>query len=77
MNNATRHLMLGVLYTSVALLVAVPPLYLLMTAPTCPTEPCQISSRSYFTVDMASVWLVPFSIAAVLLVLLFKLKNRA
>ena len=69
--------MLGVLYTSVALLVAVPPLYLLMTAPTCPTEPCQISSRSYFTVDMASVWLVPFSIAAVLLVLVFKLKNRA
>ncbi|MBA98735.1 MAG: hypothetical protein ACU0CQ_15340 [Sulfitobacter sp.] len=77
MNNAARRLMLGVLYTSVALLVAVPPLYLLMTAPTCPTEPCQISSRSYFTVDMASVWLVPFSIAAVLLVLLFKLKNRA
>ena len=77
MNNATRHLMLGVLYTSVALLVAVPPLYLLMTAPTCPTEPCQISSRSYFTVAIASVWLVPFSIAAVLLVLLFKLKNRA
>ncbi|MEH6393168.1 MAG: hypothetical protein V7763_16105 [Sulfitobacter sp.] len=77
MNNAARRLMLGVLYTSVALLVAVPPLYLLITAPTCPTEPCQISSRSYFTVDMASVWLVPFSIAAVLLVLLFKLKNRA
>ena len=77
MNHVLKHLTLGVLYILVALLIAVPPVYLIMSAPECDAEPCQILSRSFFTAYTASIWLLPFSIAAVLLALIFRLKNRA
>ena len=77
MNHVLKHLTLGVLYILVALLIAVPPVYLIMSAPGCVAEPCQISSRFLFTAHTASIWLLPFSIAAVLLALIFKLKSRA
>ena len=77
MNHVLKHLTLGVLYILVALLIAVPPVYLIMSAPECDAEPCQISSRFFFTAHTAPIWLLPFSIAAVLLALIFKLKNRA
>jgi hypothetical protein len=59
----------------VALLVAVPPVNLLNMNNAC-APPCEVSSRQLFTVDTALVWLLPVSIAAVLLALVLKLKNR-
>jgi hypothetical protein len=71
-----RKLTLGGLYCVVALLVAVPPVYLLATTKAC-APPCEMTSRQLFTADTAVMWLVPFGIAAILLALVFKLKNRS
>lgn len=71
-----RKLTLGVLYLAVALLIAVPPVVMLMSTAACTDPDCTITSRQFFTADAARMWLLPFSIAAVLLSLAFKLKNR-
>lgn len=76
MNVALRRLMLGALYAAVAVLVALPPVLFLTMAPVCDDPGCSASSRQLFTLDAAVLWLLPFSIAAVLLALAFKLKNR-
>jgi len=59
----------------VALLVAVPPVNLLNMDNACVPH-CEVSWHQLFTADTALVWLLPISIAAVLLPLVFKLKNR-
>jgi hypothetical protein len=69
-------LTLGVLYIVVALLVAVPPVYILATAGTCDIPPCKMTSSNLFKGDTILLWLLPFSIAAVVLAFAFKLKSR-
>ncbi|MBW4960765.1 hypothetical protein [Sulfitobacter sp. CW3] len=71
-----RKLTLGVLYVAVALLVAVPPVYILGLPVPCTTPPCTFSSSMLFKGDIILLWLLPFSIAAVLLALAFRLKTR-
>jgi hypothetical protein len=75
-NLTFRKLTLGVLYFAVALLVAVPPVVMMASITSCTDAPCAVASRQFFTADAALMWLLPFSIAAVLLALAFKLKNR-
>lgn len=76
MSDGFRKLTLGVLYVTVTLLIAVPPALYLATARPCDDPPCVMSSRQLFTLDAALLWLLPFSIAAVLMAAAFKLKSR-
>ncbi|MFT6088416.1 hypothetical protein [Sulfitobacter sp.] len=76
MISRARKLTLGVLYVAVALLVAVPPVYILGLPVSCTTPPCAFSSSMLFKGDIILLWLLPFSIAAVLLALAFRLKTR-
>lgn len=76
MSAGLTKLTLGVLYIAVALLVAVPPLYVLMSSEPCALPSCTMTSRQYFTADKALFWLLPFSIAAVLLACAFRMKSR-
>ena len=76
MISRARKLTLGVLYVAVALLVAVPPVYILGLPVSCTTPPCTFSSNMLFKGDIILLWLLPFSIAAVLLALAFRLKTR-
>ena len=77
MSGHFRKLTLGVLYVAVALLIAVPPVVFMATAPVCDGPDCSMTSRQLFTLDAALLWLLPFSIAGVFLALAFKLKSRA
>ena len=77
MTPALRKLTLGVLYIAVAVLIALPPVIFLATAPVCEGPDCSMTSRQLFTLDAAVLWLLPFSLAAVLLALAFRLKSRA
>lgn len=76
MSGHFRKLTLGVLYIAVALLIAVPPVAYLATARPCDAPPCTLSSRQLFTLDAALIWLLPFSIAAVLVAVAFRIRNR-
>jgi hypothetical protein len=71
-----RKLTLGVLYSVVALLVAVPPVYIMARAGTCDVPPCTMTSSQLFKGDTILFWMLPFSIAAVVLAFAFKLKSR-
>lgn len=77
MTQPLRKLTLGVLYLAVAVLVALPPVIFLATAPVCEGPECSTTSRQLFTLDAAVLWLLPFSLAAVLLAFAFKIKSRA
>ena len=77
MTSKLHKLTLGVLYIVVALLVAVPPVYSLATAGACDIPPCKMTSSHLFKGDTILFWLLPFSIAAVVLAFAFKLKSRS
>ncbi|SFS56942.1 hypothetical protein SAMN04488040_1019 [Sulfitobacter marinus] len=68
-------LTIGILYVAVALLVAVPPVYIMGLPASCTTPPCAFSSSMLFKGDVILLWLLPFSVAAVLLALAFRLKT--
>jgi hypothetical protein len=70
-----RKLTIGILYVAVALLVAVPPVYIMGRPASCAVPPCAFSSSMLFKGDVILLWLLPFSIAAVLLALAFRLKT--
>ncbi len=76
MNPKLRKLTLGVLYIVVALLVAVPPVYIMAMGATCDVPPCTMTSSQLFKGDTILFWLLPFSIAAVVLAFAFKLKSH-